>query len=164
LLALIPASIGLAYLIDRVTPLANRRLLLLGLLLVCLVEQLVTIPVYNKFSKRQSTDALARRVDRTAQAFYFSPNATPLPINQYHIDAMWAGLETGVPTINGYSGVSPPGLLPLYYSAITQESHVDMLRPALVRWAEKNNIDPSRIQWIGGPERWWPEPVSPSAR
>ncbi len=63
---------------------------------------------------------------------------------------MWAQLETGVPTINGYSGASPPGWLPLFDSNVNGEKDIDRLGPALGQWAARYGLQPGEICWIGG--------------
>ena len=91
---------------------------MLALGLVVLLDQGVTTPTFNKDERRADVAAVARRVNRRRRAFYYSPRGAGIEPNPYHLDAMWAGIETGVPTVNGYSGAGPPGWSSLYFASV----------------------------------------------
>ena len=108
LMMLVPWAIGLGLFFDAL--IARRRTLLaLSLGVICLAEQGVSTPSFDKQANRDDIASVARRVDRRADAFYYSPRNSPYPSWKANLDAMWAGLESGVPTINGYSGGTPVG-------------------------------------------------------
>ena len=69
---------------------------------------------------------------------------------EYQLDAMWVQIETGVPTVNGYSGVVPPGWLPLEESTVNGEMDIRRLGQALGQWAARYQLQPGTICWIGG--------------
>jgi hypothetical protein len=49
-------------------------------------------------------------IPRTCEAFYFVPSPqTQESSAEWSLDAAWAALGSGVPTLHGYSGVEPPG-------------------------------------------------------
>jgi hypothetical protein len=150
LLCLIPASLGLACFFDeiRARPLNVAAACALGL--ACLLEQGVTSPTFDKSVRRAATSEVARQVDRHCTSFYYSPHNSEAPLYQEHLDAMWAQIETGVPTINGYTGASPPGWLPLYESNVNSEMDIDRIGRALDQWAERNRLERETICWIGG--------------
>ena len=150
LLGLIPAALGLACFFDQTRTRPKHIVAACALGLACLLEQGVTTPSESKSAWRATASEVARRVDRGCTSFYYSPHSPELEINEYHLDAMWAEIETGVPTINGYSGHCPPGWLPLYYSPIYGETDINRIEPALRQWAARNQLEPERICWIGG--------------
>ena len=106
LMLLILWSIGLGLFIEALQA-QGRSIVAFGVGLLCLLEQGVTTPSYDRDEHRTAVAALARRIDRRDTAFFYSPHHARSTHFKYHIDAMWAGLETGVPTINGYSGNFP---------------------------------------------------------
>jgi hypothetical protein len=155
ILLLIPWAIGLAYFVEAMV--ARRRpVSALAVTLICLVEQGVTTPSYDKDKYRSLVAAIERRIDRRDLAFYYSPHdadAVKAP-EVSNLDAMWASLESGVPTINGYSGNFPPGWYPLFDSNIQDECHVLCLEASLRHWASAHGLPLERVGWIGKPERW----------
>jgi hypothetical protein len=146
-------SIGLANFVERLTARGHTPLAL-GIALACLVEQGVTTPSYDKDENRRTIAAIARRVDRRDAAFFYSPHHALMPPWKYHIDAMWASLECGVPTINGYSGNRPRGWGPLSDPNIAEECDFLCLAVPLRRWIEQHHLEHARVGWIGGPEDW----------
>jgi hypothetical protein len=117
--------------------------------------------------------ALARNVDRRCRSFYHSPRRsgtgprhTELEINPAHLDAMWAEIETGVPTVNGYSGATPPGWSPLYDAIFEKPQDRDRIGRALAAWATLHGMSPDEICWVRDgdgppPSRAEREPTSP---
>ena len=74
--------------------------------MVCLAEQGVTTETFDAAANRATIESLASQIDRGRVAFYYHPVDDP-PFSRHHLDAMWASLATGVPTVNGYSGHAP---------------------------------------------------------
>jgi hypothetical protein len=149
-LGLIPASLGLAYYFDQAVARPKQMAAACALGFVCLLEQGVTSPSFDKSARRAATTELARRVDRRCVTFYYSSHDAYEPWYQQQIDAMWAQLETGVPSINGYSGASPPGWGPLEQSNVNGAMDIDRLGAALGQWAARHRLQPGKICWIGG--------------
>jgi hypothetical protein len=116
------------------------------------LEQGVTTTSFDKVTMRAAVSKLACRIDRHRTSFYYSPHVTgeSINMNKYHLEAMWAGIEADVPTINGYSGVAPPGWLPLYDLHIDGEADIHRLGHALGQWAAQYGLEPESICWIGG--------------
>ena len=108
LMLLIPWAIGVGYFFDQLL-VKNRRVLALALGTICVLEQGVTTISYDKYANREFLAALSRRIDPNADAFYYSPHNAQYAPFKANLDAMWAGLGTGKPTINGYSGHTPLG-------------------------------------------------------
>ncbi|MBS1151784.1 MAG: hypothetical protein H6Q89_3482, partial [Myxococcaceae bacterium] len=79
----------------------------LGLLVV--IEQGETTPAYSKSQARTDLQDISDAVGPECEAFLFSPLDGYGPPWKYQLDAMMASLERSLPTLNGYSGQSPPG-------------------------------------------------------
>ena len=144
LVLLIPAGLGLASVVERLT---RRGKIIAGctVALACLLEQGVTTETFDAAANRRTIAGVARQVDRGKLAFYYHP-CEPQPFHDYQIDAMWASLVTGVPTINGSSGYAPPDWVDFF--------NVDKDPPAevedvLAKWEKEHGLAPDRIQWIG---------------
>jgi hypothetical protein len=150
---LVPWSIGLGLFLEALAR-RGRTALTLGAALVCLLEQGVTTPSFDKGEHRRAVAELAGRVDRSDAAFFYSPHQALLPPWKYHIDAMWASLACGVPTINGYSGNKPWGWGPLSDPNIEQDCDFLCLGVALHRWLAARGLERGRVGWVGGPEDW----------
>jgi hypothetical protein len=73
---------------------------------------------------------------------------------------MWASLERGVPTINGYSGNKPRGWEPLSDPDIEEECDFLCLAVLLRRWLAESGVEQGRVGWVGGAEDWRAEAVS----
>ena len=154
LMMLIPWAIGLGLFFDVLIE-RRRTLLALTLGVVCLAEQGVSTPSFDKRANRDDIATLARRVNRRADAFYYSPRNSPYPSWKANLDAMWAGLESGVPTINGYSGGTPVGWRSLEDSNVRGLADLYLLEDHLAAWRETHGRDVRRVWWIGGPLDGW---------
>ncbi len=153
LMHLILWSIGLGLFIQGLQA-RGRWIAALVVGLVCLLEQGVTTPSYDRDEHRRAVAALARRIDRRDAAFFYSPHHARLTHWKYHIDAMWAGLESGVPTINGYSGNFPLLWRRLTDPNVEEECDLNCLEFPLRRWIGKHGLDAERVGWVGGPADW----------
>jgi hypothetical protein len=151
LIVMTPAALGVACFFDWIQERRKSMVAAVAVALFCMAEQGVTTPSHDKYDKRAQTTKLARRIDPRCQAFYYSP-AYPLnPIMHYHLDAMWAGIETGKPTINGYSSLSPLGWKPLREAGLNRPDDTARLGPALWQWAALNGLQSDVVLWIRGP-------------
>jgi len=123
------------------------------------LEQGVTTSSFDKFVTRIAVTDVARQVDSRWRCFYYSPRLSKVPSDQYgfdhvtiasHLDAMWAELQTGVPTINGYSGSAPPGWWTLYASNVGEDADRERLQRALGDWVSRHSLSSESIGWIVG--------------
>jgi len=143
-LLLFPAALGVAFALDDLRR-KNR------LALACVLEQAQSPPSFEKAPVRARVAALAHAVDRGGEAFLYAPVAPPGAPGvpgawlDHQLDAMWAYLETGVPTLNGYYGRFPRGWALLTTGAPDDEPR---LARALAAWSAASGLDPARIQWI----------------
>jgi hypothetical protein len=133
----------------------RRRPIVAGLVVVAsMLEQGVTTPSYDRDEHRSPVAALARQIDPRASAFYACTRNSQRPLHAHHLDAMWAGMERGVPTVNGYSGNYPRDWYNLYFCHVEDDCELYCLDTALLRWLEPRGVAPECIDWIGGPEEW----------
>ena len=110
LLLLIPAALCAAWAVKGLS--ARRPWLTLVLVVLSMLEQGRTLSGFDRDEHRQRVRLVAGRVPGGTRVFLVTPTV-PLKSDAFscelHLDAMWASLETGVPTVNGYSGKMPPG-------------------------------------------------------
>jgi len=146
ILLLVPVSMGLAFLVDSQR---ERRVPILIILIAafCVVEQANYSSSYSKSEYRGRVNGLVEVVSPSFSTFYLSGD---VPSDDYtfsvvNLDAMWASLETGVPTINGYSGNVPPG----YTLWRTQNAdNFQRVIGALQLWCNQKGIDTGEVQLI----------------
>lgn len=164
MLMLIPAGLGAAYFVDEMRP---RRALLALALAACVLEQAQTTPAYDKLAVRSDVASLANRIGSDCDAFLFAPLAGPgagrsgFEDGKHQLDAMWAELLTGAPTINGRSGNSPPGW---NFDHLTMSNEADERRTGrlLGDWCRRWNLDAQRVCWIRSSVDWsWSLPSEP---
>jgi hypothetical protein len=143
LVVLFPISVGVAVAVSGLARTGRPALAaLLGAL--CLLEQGETTPAFDKIRSREEVAAIAAHVGADCTAFVFTPVGGRRPPFMYQLDAMWAQLETGVPTLNGFSGDAPPGWM-LGGSALYASSDDRRFTQAIQGWARSRNVDPDRI-------------------
>ncbi len=151
LLLPIAAAVCLACWADRAR--GVRRGLLVALLLLAGIEQLVRVGSRHKEQQRARESYIAERIDPAADAFYVVRQGRYPPSPLLHIDAMWAALRTGVPTVNGHSGVLPPDWGPLRSARFrTPEAREAELRA----WLARHGQPAARVQVIEVPRRQRP--------
>jgi len=86
-----------------------RRLLLYALMAVCLLEQVnLGLPANISRSEELQRLAVVPSPPETCRCFFIAPQADR-PSYAQQIDAMLISQMIGIPTINGSSGVIPPG-------------------------------------------------------
>lgn len=148
LVVLIPMALGLAVFVDRLARQGGRKLVAAALFgFLCLLEQGETTPAFSKQEVREDVAAIVERIGPNCRAFLFSPVRGRWPYWKYQLDAMWASLYTGVPTINGYSGKFPPGW-PFFDTNIRAPTDQVRLSAAINRWARRHGLDPDNICWV----------------
>jgi hypothetical protein len=62
------------------------------------------------------------------------------------VDAIWAQLLTDRPTLNGYSGNTPPGW-ELEWNLIRTPEDEQRVRVAAERWVAAQGLDPAGLCW-----------------
>lgn len=145
LILLLPAALGLATIVERLSR-RGRVVAAWILILACLAEQGVTTETFDAAAIRARIGNLARRIDRSREAFYYHPCEIQ-PFEVYQIDAMWASIAAGVPTINGLTGHAPRDWFDFFIVDTGKEGLEveDVLRA----WEAGRGLSSDRIQWIG---------------
>ncbi|HUM02350.1 MAG TPA: hypothetical protein VL084_08690 [Thermoanaerobaculia bacterium] len=149
-LLLLPASIGVAYAFDRAS-----RTLRLGWVLpvaaLVILEQGQSMPSYSKEEARRDVAAAVRRIPGGCRTFFVAFPAGRKPNWEAQLDGMWAGLEAGLPTVNGYSSNWPPGWLPLYDNLLHGPADEERLRASLRGWLAGHGLDPAGACFVTMP-------------
>jgi hypothetical protein len=145
MLLAIPAGIAIAWMVGHRGS-GRRGWLVAALAVLACLEQGVTSRSVEVALVEARADEIAARVDRTADAFLVVPRGPAHRGRSWHqLDAMWAARRTGVPTLNGYSGNSPPGW-DFGDLRLDREDGFDKVRRHLDSWAGTMGLDPGRIQ------------------
>lgn len=148
LLLLIPAGALLAATIDWLSQLGKRKWApVLGVMLfpAMMVEQAHKTPAFDREQNRRDVMAIASKVPKDCDAFLAIPIGDfQDPYWKIQLDAMWAQLETGIPTINGYSGHAPPGWA-LEDPRINDEVNEKTVAERLRSWIELRGAQDWRI-------------------
>ncbi|QSJ18560.1 hypothetical protein JYQ62_07250 [Nostoc sp. UHCC 0702] len=88
-----------------------RSIILSIFFILCLIEQpLFGLSGYNKSLYAQEISEIKELMNKGCQAAYIflEPSLDPtISSNVTNLSAMWAGIETNIPVINGYSGNAP---------------------------------------------------------
>ncbi len=144
MLLLIPAGIGVAYFFERRSK-GRWPALAAGLALLIALEQAADIPHYDKRQFQRRVEAIGGGVEPDCRAFFASATDSHSGW-AIHEDAMWAALETGVPTINGRYGNKPPGWeLRQARSSPEDPAGRAQLDEALEAWLTYHCIDPAEV-------------------
>ncbi|MEP7067089.1 MAG: hypothetical protein ABI889_13720 [Gemmatimonadota bacterium] len=158
---LIPASLGVALLIEslartlRIPPSRTamrlrqrdrlRRALIAAMVTgVIVVEQVQEPRSYDKSEGRARVARVANGIGAGCQLFLYTTTGGDDDPWNYHADAMWASMERGIPTINGYSGNEPP-LWSFYDIRAATPERDSVVTASAVQWAEHWRLDPARI-------------------
>jgi hypothetical protein len=81
------------------------------------------------------------------RAFFYSLDTERLS-NWDHVDAMWAALACGVPTVNGYSSSAPRAWHPFRVEPTFGETEEHHERECLRYWSRTMGIPPEEIAWV----------------
>jgi hypothetical protein len=144
---LLPAAAGVAACLDT---LEKRRLgPLLGLtILAVLIEQGQNAGSFNKERNRADVRWLAQRVPAECTSFLFTPVNGANGWYKYEVDALWASMERGIPTLNGYSGHCPKGYLLCGVNAIHRNADRERVAESLRVWTEEHRLNFPLRCWI----------------
>ncbi len=144
MLLAIPAGIAIAWMVSHRAPGFRGRVIITVALLACLEQGVTTHSVEVEVAEAR-VQAVVELVDPAAEAFLVLPKGAAGPWVWHQLDAMWAQQRTGVPTVNGFSGIRPRGWdfedFRLLRGGDLQEG-----RMRLDAWADLTGIDASRVQ------------------
>ena len=143
LICLIPAATGLACVVETLER-KGRTIAAWALVFVCLAEQVVVTDTFDAQSNHATIEAIAQKVDRERVAFLYFPSGGGASV-QHQLDAMWASLSSGVPTVNGYSGYAPRAWHPFFATDGANRAKVEQV---LSDWETTHGLELGEIQWI----------------
>ncbi|MCI0570324.1 MAG: hypothetical protein L0Y66_06210 [Myxococcaceae bacterium] len=140
---LLPASLGVALALARFSS-AGRTWTAAVLGAVCLLEQGVRGAAFEVGPARADVARLAAHVAPDCRSFLYSPTAGGFPSWKYQLDAAWASLELGVPTVNGYSGKVPPGW-PFEEVLSTDAARAAHVEAGMRRWTQGRGLAENEV-------------------
>lgn len=144
---LIPGALGLAFFCQ--VQLEKKRWGIVAVLMLLVVAEQVHDPVhFDKEVARWRVAKVVEQVDANCRAFFISTMAKR-PQPRIHEDAMWAALETGVPTLNGRYGNWPPEWK--LFQVNRREGdwrRQRQIRSSFDRWVDYNCLEPAEICWV----------------
>lgn len=152
LLLLIPASFALA---AQIAAIRRPWLAALCMTLV-VVEQGMRVGTYHVPTVQGRVDALAAALSGGEGPFYYVHDAATSGRrlgSEYigQLDAMWAGMQAGRPTVNGYSGNCPDGWFKLYFNSAWKERDQVRIRRELDGWLNRRGLDAASVQIVTDP-------------
>ncbi|MGE6761317.1 hypothetical protein ACQKGO_25090 [Corallococcus interemptor] len=148
---LVPAAVGLALYLQRQWD-SGRAALAVALGALCLLEQGLTGPVYDRHEARADVEAVAARIAPGCATFFYAPTSGEAQEWKYHLDAVWASGEHGVPTVNGYSGNYPQGWKLQDNRRFNAEAAA-RIDQELEAWMRSRNLAPESVCRIEVPAR-----------
>lgn len=148
IVGLLPLALCAAVAWQRLAASRRGRFLLIPVAAVLVLEQVQFGARYSVDAFAARTSELARRIPGDCPTFYYSSTNPRASHIQVHLEAMWAGLERDIPTLNGYTGNLPPGWL-LNDAVERTSAHPHALRVAQAAWMERKQMS-TPVCWI----RW----------
>ena len=144
---LFPVATGIAACLDE---LEKRRLgpVLALAILALLLEQGQNGGSFDKEQNRADVRWLAQRVPSECSSFLFTPVNGANAWYKYEIDAIWASMDRGIPTVNGYSGQCPRGYYLCGVNWIVKAEDRRRVAEALRLWGEAHRFAFDRRCWI----------------
>src|SRR5262249_28426993 len=147
LILLVPASIGLAWAFENLSK-GARPFFVLALAVLVIVEQGQSMPSYPKDDARKRVQALVLRIPKECESFFAVYPPGPRFIWEKQLDAMWAGITTHRPTVNGYSSNLPPGWERLFNNQVRNSDDVTHEKALLAGWLRAHGRDPARTCFV----------------
>jgi hypothetical protein len=161
MLLTLTGSIGLALFLDGPARRLPRAVPVL-LVVLALAEQLHVLGGHDEREYREAVERIAAEVDPACETFFVSTRVEEgqrgrgglIRPRMTQIAAMWAALEVGLPTINGFSGNSPPGWN-LSVADTWSPAMSAALERELERWVRAREI-PGEVCRVTVPGDWLP--------
>lgn len=134
LILLLPISFILLNFLKKINPKIS-----LILCFLITTEQINKIPSYDKFEIRKEVEALKNLVLEKKLPFFYSPLFGENYLWKYQLDAQWAALLSGFPTLNGYSGNYPKNWA-LFQNTIRNDEDFQRISKNLKIWIGEENF------------------------
>ena len=140
-----PVAIGLALFFDGAMR-RGRGWLLAVLAGLCVLEQVHRDLSFDRGFADFRVARIVERIPPGCRAFFLATTGGASDPD-VHDDAMWAGLVSGVPTVNGRSGAVPPGW-PLADAHVASDDERGDLRRRLAAWSEARGLAPGDVCFV----------------
>ena len=153
LLLLVPEAVGLAAFVDwarkRRPRLASLSLVLAVIGAGVVLEQMHRAESFGIAEAREGVAQIRAALDSSCRFFLYTPwrDGESTPAYRYQVDAMWAAYDSGVPTINGYSGNAPRDW-PFEDCVLKSRDDEKRVGGALADWMRERTLDPSGLCWL----------------
>jgi len=145
LMALFPAAVGLAIIVEYLT--VRRRWIIAAVFIVVVAaEQPHRRPSFDKAAATNRVEQIASRIPADSESFLLVVHGQSWDV-YLHDDAAWAALCVGVPTVNGRYGHLPPGY-PFRTPRIGGPEDRVEIRNNLERWVVEGGGDPEAAAMI----------------
>ena len=149
LLVLIPVSVGVALGLQGIRSQKVAVAVLAGL---CL-EQWYPTTSFDKLVVRQEVAKISGSLSPECNCFYHAavlPCGSEPPALNRHLNAMWAGIIAGRPTINGYTGNIPKHYWPLWDVVVDSQMRAEQTEERVSQWAKLSNLklDGICLPWL----------------
>jgi hypothetical protein len=146
---LLPASIAVALAVDRIGTRVSGIAAIACLVAIGLEQagSLNDVRDFRKDSTQASIRLVARTIRPECRTFIFSWSRDLTTPEIMHVMGMWAQLDAGIPTLNGYSGNVPPGW-PLMDVAVTHFADRARVLNNIERWASSHAMDIKNVCWV----------------
>lgn len=147
ILLLIPAGVALSILVNSYRVRPRRFLIAILIALLCCAEQMRAGASYDRGIYQSRIDLISAQIHPNCEAFLVSEVAPNGPAWPSQLDAMWASIRQGVPSLTGHSGRVPDNRA-INNPMIREPADVQRIEASLYDWCGKNGIDRSRVCWI----------------
>lgn len=145
MITVLPLALGVASFFSRLAE--RRRWALVTVLAVLFIaEQNHDLQFRQRAPLREYVASLAEQLDAGCKAFLLVHRGQD-PDRHVHDAAAWITLETGIPTLNGRYGNTPPeyGLIDVL---IRDEADRNNVRQAMRSWVRLKGLSEPRVCWI----------------
>lgn len=144
LLLLVPMSAAIAAAVDELLSRRRAYPAIACLLLFAGLEQVQVLPSYDRRPVRDRVAAVKAAIPTSCKAFFYAPIQSRTAHWVTQLDGMWASLEAGIPTANGYSSNLPPGWDPLMAHELAEPGET-RVRRNVADWERRNGLPPGTI-------------------
>jgi hypothetical protein len=147
---------------DGARPGWPRRLATVAMALA-LAEQVCVVEHHDKVAQRRWAAAIASQVPTGADAFVVTRSGRKPEDTLIHIDALWATTAAGKPTLNGFSGITPPDWA-LEATRVASAEQERVHRAAVAAWLARHGASGARVARVHLPPSYRAEPSTVDLR